>query len=135
MDLAARHFTFGWRALLVFLTLGLALEALHGLKVDWYLSAGLTTRRHMLTLGHAHGTLLSLVNIAFAAWAGWRVDRGPPPHPWSSLGLRLATVAMPLGFLLGGLDVRGGDPGLGIVLVPIGGLCLLTAVALCALRR
>ena len=35
---------------------------------------------------------------------------------------------MPVGFLLGGLFPLGGDPGPGIVLVPIGGVLLLVGV-------
>src|SRR5690606_19076132 len=62
---ARRHLRFGWWALLGFLSLGIALEALHGLKVGWYLAASHETRRLLLTLAHAHGVLLALVNIAF----------------------------------------------------------------------
>jgi hypothetical protein len=131
MDLAARHFTFGWRALLVFLTLGLVLESLHGLKVDWYLSTSLVTRRHMWTLAHSHGTLLGLLNLAFAAYVPWCLANRGPLHPWASPALIAASLLLPGGFLLGGVDVRGGDPGLGILLVPAGGLCLLVAVYLC----
>ena len=131
MDLSARHYTFGWRTLLFFLTLGLVLEMLHGLKIDWYLSTSTVTRRHMWTLAHAHGALLGLINIAFAAWVPWRVENRGPPHPWCSPALILATVLLPGGFLLGGLDIRGGDPGLGVFLVPVGGLLLLIAVYLC----
>jgi hypothetical protein len=35
---------------------------------------------------------------------------------------------MPLGFLLGGVDIKGGDPGLGILFVPIGALLLLSSI-------
>jgi hypothetical protein len=40
---------------------------------------------------------------------------------------------MPVGFFLGGLFVYAGDPGLGILLVPVGGLLLFVAVLLTAL--
>jgi hypothetical protein len=40
---------------------------------------------------------------------------------------------MPLGFLLGGVVIYGGDPGLPIVLAPLGGLFLVGAVGLAAL--
>ena len=43
-----------------------------------------------------------------------------------SLGL------LPAGFFLGGLYIYSGDPGLGIALVPAGGLLLFVAVALTA---
>ena len=132
MDLAARHFTFGWRALLFFLSLGLVLEMLHGLKVEWYLSTSLATRRHMWTLAHAHGGLLALINIAFAAYVPWRLEHRGPLHAWCSPALLAASLLLPGGFLLGGIDVRGGDPGVGILLSPVGGLLLLVAVYLCA---
>lgn len=39
---------------------------LHGFKVGLYLDVDHSARRHMWTLAHTHGTLLALVNIAFA---------------------------------------------------------------------
>ena len=54
---AARHVRFGWWSLLFFLTLGIALESLHGFKIGWYLDVTNETRRYMFTLGHAHGTM------------------------------------------------------------------------------
>lgn len=131
MDLSARHYVFGWRALLFFLALGLVLEILHGLKVDWYLSTSVATRRHMWTLAHAHGALLGLLNLAFAAYVPWRLERQGPLHPWTSPALILATILLPGGFLLGGIDIYAGDPGLGIFLAPVGGVLLLVAVYLC----
>src|SRR5882724_5857782 len=66
IDYARRHLRFGWWSLLVFATLGLALEAFHGFKIRAYLDASSETRRLMWTLAHAHGTLLSLVHIVYA---------------------------------------------------------------------
>ncbi len=42
----------------------------------------------------------------------------------------VSTVAAALvaGFILGGLKIYGGDPGLGIILVPVGALALFAAV-------
>src|SRR5882757_6559314 len=65
--LIRRHLRFGWWTLLIFLTAGLALEALHGLKIGAYLNVSNETRRLMWTLAHAHGTLLGLVHLGFAA--------------------------------------------------------------------
>src|SRR4029078_9171068 len=62
-----RHLRFGWWALLVYLCMGIVLEALRAFKVWWYLDVANETRRLMWTLGHAHGTLLALINLAFAA--------------------------------------------------------------------
>jgi len=41
-----------------------------------------------------------------------------------------ATLLMPAGFFLGGVVFYGGDPGVGILLLPIGAVLLLVAVAL-----
>ena len=62
-----RHVRFGWTQVFCFLLLGLLLEAMHGFKVGWYLNAGEETRRLLLTLGHAHGALLGVVNVVFGA--------------------------------------------------------------------
>ena len=64
--LAATHLRVGWWALLLFLSLGLVLESLHGFKLQWYVSVGTETRRELWRLAHAHGTMLALVNVAFA---------------------------------------------------------------------
>lgn len=122
---------FGWWALLFYLTLGIVLEALHGFKVGWYLDVSNETRRLMLTLAHAHGTLLSLISIA-AGCTGKFVD-GFTLQPKAAFALRLAGLILPLGFLLGGLSIHDGDPGIGIFLVPVGGLFLLYGVALVAI--
>ena len=132
VDLRARHYDFGWKALFVFVALGLLLEMLHGLKVDWYLSTSMSTRRHMWTLAHAHGTLLGVINIAFASYIPWYNERRGNIHPWTSRLLIAATVLMPAGFFLGGIAFYAGDPGLGIFLAPVGGLLLMIAVYLCA---
>jgi hypothetical protein len=39
---------------------------------------------------------------------------------------------MPAGFFLGGVFVYAGDPGLGILLVPVGGILLFAAVFMTA---
>lgn len=127
MNPSDRTLRFGWWALLAYLTLGLGLEVLHGLKVSWYLDVGYETRRLMFTLAHAHGTLLALVNIAAALTV--RAIPGLTLAPFSARSLMAATLLLPGGFLLGGLVTYGGDPGLGIVLVPIGALLLIAGVA------
>ena len=131
--LTQRHLRFGWWALLIFLTMGLALEAMHGFKVGAYLNVSNETRRLMWTLAHAHGTLLGVVNLAFAFTISRLTEWTSRPRGVASICLRGATVLLPAGFFLGGLFVHGGDPGLGILLVPVGGLLLLLAVLLSAL--
>ena len=131
-DPIRRHLVFGWWALAAFVTLGLVLESMHGLKVGWYLDVGNETRRLVWRLAHAHGTLFSLANLLFA----FTLDRlGAAKEAWARLPSRLliaATVLLPGGFLLGGLGVKGGDPGIGILAAPVGGLLFLAAVVLTA---
>src|SRR5215207_2494092 len=127
-----RHLRFGWCALLLFLSLGLVLEALHGFKVQAYLNVMNETRRLMWTLAHAHGTLLAVVNLAFAFSILMTPDWKPRVRQAASYSLTAASVLMPGGFFLGGVWVYAGDPGLGIVLVPIGGALLLFAIVLTA---
>lgn len=128
----ARHLRFGWSALLIFLLLGIVLEALHGFKIQAYLNVASTTRRLMWTLAHAHGTLLALVNLAFAA----AIPLVPSwPNRWrdlASMCLLGGSVLLPTGFFLGGAVIHGGDPGLGVLIVPVGALLLLTSVFLTA---
>src|SRR5262245_13193489 len=127
--LVRRHFLAGWWLLLVFVALGTALEAFHGLKMGFYLDLGNATRRLMWTLAHAHGVLLGLVNIAFAVTLqsrGMRAERARI----TSMSLLGASVLLPGGFLLGGIVVYGGDPSLGVLLTPVGAALLLVAAFL-----
>ena len=126
-----RHLRLGWWTLFIYLGLGLGLEALNGFKVGWYLDVDQETRRTMLRLAHAHGALLGLCNLVFAS--PLRSGRVAIVRlGLASACFTLATALLPAGFLLGGLVIYGGDPGLGIVLVPIGALALLIAVGLVA---
>ena len=130
--LAGRHYLIGWWGLLIFLSLGIGLETLHGFKVGYYLDPPHRLRRLMWTLAHAHGTLLALVQLAFAAWLG-------QSGRWTERRLKLASffladalLVLPTGFFLGGIGHSEVDPSLGVLLVPLGGLLLLVAVALIA---
>jgi hypothetical protein len=120
-----RHLRLGWISLFVFIALGAVLESMHGFKVDWYLAVGNETRRLMWRLAHAHGTFLALVHIGFALTLSDATRRSPR---LASACLTGAIVALPLGFWLGGFGVRGGDPGVGILLVPLGAVLLLLGV-------
>ena len=126
------HLRVGWWALLLFLSLGTLLEAMHGFKLGFYLDVSNEARRLTWTLAHAHGTLLSILNLVFAATL-------PLAPGWSGASRALASrclfgalILLPTGFLLGGAFVHGGDPGLGILLVPPGALLLFAAVLLAA---
>lgn len=130
--LARRHHLLGWWALLVFLGLGIALETLHGFKIGFYLDRPNQMRRLLWTLAHAHGTLLALVNVAFALCV---VQFGV----WSEKRLKLASfflldalALLPAGFFLGGIGSSEGDPSLAVLLVPIGALFLLAGVGIVA---
>ena len=131
--LARRHHQVGWWGLLVFLSLGIALETLHGFKIGLYLDPPHQLRRLLWTLAHAHGALFALVHIAFAAG----LERF---GVWSEARLKLASfflidalLLMPAGFFLGGVAPSEVDPWWpGIMLVPFGAGFLLAAVALIA---
>ena len=129
-----RHLRFGWWSVLVFLTLGTALEVMHGFKVDWYLNVANETRRLMWTLAHAHGVLLGLVHLGFAA--SLRALEGVAGGwcRYASAALVGATLFLPGGFLLGGIWIYGGDPGRGVLLVPVGATLLFVGVATIAWR-
>jgi hypothetical protein len=129
-QLARRHHRIGWCGLLVFLSLGGFLEALHGFKLGFYLDPDHKLRRELWTLAHAHGTLLALVHVGFAAgllhFGQWTERR----LKLVSFFLIDALVLLPLGFFLGGLTHSEGDPSPGVLLVPLGALLLFLAVLL-----
>ena len=131
-DYARRHLRFGWWSLLVFLTLGLVLETLHGFKVGFYLDVANSTRRLMWTLAHAHGALLGLVHVVFGLSLRVPGERTPARLALLSRALVGATVLLPGGFFLGGVTFYSGDPGVGVALVPVGAVLLLLAVLLAA---
>ena len=126
------HFRWGWSLLLVFLTLGLFLEALHGFKAGFYLNATNESRRLLWTLAHAHGTLLSLVHLAFAAYLTTRIDWPRGRLKLASRSLMGGSILLPVSFFLSGLYIYDGDPGLFIYLAPFGALSLFVAVFLIA---
>jgi hypothetical protein len=121
----------GWLLLAIALPLGVTLEALHGFKVQAYLAS--ETRREMWRLAHAHGTLLGILCLVFAALADAHVS--PPIRARVAALIRWGAVLMPLGFFLGGVLNSEGDPSLGILLVPVGALLLVVALVRVALPR
>jgi len=130
--LGFRHVRFGYFSLLAFLALGLALEALHGFKLGFYLDVASEPRRLAWRLAHAHGALLSLLHVVFGLTLASRFALEPLAAARASRLLTVATLALPGGFFLGGFFVAGGDPGLGVLLVPVGALALFGAVLLTA---
>ena len=131
-DYARRHLRFGWWSLLLFATLGLVLESLHGFKVSAYLDVSNETRRLMWTLAHAHGALLSMVHVLFGLTVRVAPESGIRNRPLISRCLIGASIILPGGFFLGGIGSYGGDPGVGVLLVPVGAAVLLIAVFLLA---
>ncbi|MCA8969788.1 MAG: hypothetical protein KDC95_08400 [Planctomycetes bacterium] len=121
---------FGWYLLAVSLPAGLTLEALHALKVQVYL--GSEMRRELWTLAHAHGNVLGILCLVYAAVAD-RFLGDERKIAVISRWLRMGSALMPLGFFLGGVLNFEGDPSLGVLLVPIGGVCLLVALVRAAL--
>ena len=113
-------------SLATWIVFGLLIEGLIGFRSPALLDD--SVRREMFRLAHAHGTLLNLVLIAAAVCARLdliHVGRG------TSLGLCTAVVLLPMGFLLAGVWHFKDDPGVAILLVPIGALLLLaTALAI-----
>ena len=113
----------GWISLVLWIAFGILIEGLIGFRAPALLDDPI--RRDMLRLAHAHGTLLNLVLLTAAIFVRLDLVR---LSQVSSVSLRIAVVLLPVGFLLGGLWHYRDDPGLGIFLVPIGGLLLLVAV-------
>ncbi len=128
---ARRHLRLGWLGLALYVALGILLEALHAFKAPMYLDVGNETRRLMWTLAHAHGTLLSLIQLAVvssvARLGAEVVSQG------ASRALVAGWVLLPVGFFLGGVSTFGGDPGPGVFLAPVGALATLGG--LCGVAR
>jgi hypothetical protein len=109
-----------WISLAAWIVFGLLIEGLIGFRSPMLMDD--LVRRDMFRLAHAHGTLLNLVLIAAAICA--RLDLIQLGRI-TALGLRTAVVLLPVGFLLAGLWHFKDDPGVAILLVPIGAVLLL----------
>ena len=131
-DTERRHQKFGWCGLTLFLLAGFALETFHGLKLGFYLDEDQTTRRLMWTLAHSHGALFSLVHIAWAFTLSRIPNQSEWELTWIGRCLTAGLILLPLGFFLGGLQTFGGDPGPGVLLVPIGALAMIAGVGITA---
>ena len=111
----------GWISLGAWILFGILIEGFIGFRSPALLDD--SVRRDMFRLAHAHGTLLNLVLIAAAICARLDLIRF---RRVTSLGLRAAVVLLPGGFLLGGIWHFKDDPGVAILLVPVGAVLLLT---------
>jgi hypothetical protein len=133
-ELVRRHLRLGWIGLLVFTTLGAVLETLHAFKSGAYLGVGNETRRLLWTLAHAHGVGLSLLHIGFAGTARLAFASPTPRLRRAGRLVGLATVLLPGGFFLGGIATYDGDPGVGVLLAPVGAGLLWVAILLVSLE-
>lgn len=127
-QLSRLHFAVGWIGLFVAVFAGVAIDAMLGLKIGLYLDVENQTRRLMWRLAHAHAAGVSLVHVAFGAYLA--ASSGILTFSLS-LASRLSTVALvalPTGFALGGAQLYGDEPGLGIFLTPVGGVALTLAI-------
>lgn len=114
----------GWISLALWIAFGILIEGFSAFRSPAYLDEAV--RREMFRLAHAHGTLLNLVLLGAAICARLNMIR---LGRLTSLGLRAAVVLLPAGFLFGGLWHFKDEPGLAILLVPVGAVLLLaTAV-------
>lgn len=129
---AELHLRLSLAMLAAFLAAGLALEATLGLRAEGFMADPL--RREFLRLGHAHGAILSLVNVALA----WAMHRLATPDPWAPR-IRIAALVgacgVGLGFCGGGLWHGPTDPGPLVLLAPAGALLLLPALLAVAIVR
>lgn len=124
------------RLSLVFVALvlvsGLVLEGLYGLRAAAFMEDEL--RREFLRLGHAHGGVLGLLNLACVPL----FERLGTPEGWAR-PIRVATLLgallVALGFGFGGIWHSATDPGLAVLLVPAGALSLASACLALAVVR
>lgn len=116
----------------VFLAVGLWLEAMYGLRLRGWVDDPI--RREFLRLGHAHGGLLGLVNVAIA----WALERLATPAQWASR-IRAAALGgallVGLGFVGGGMWHGPTDPGPLVLAVPAGAFMTLASLVALALVR
>jgi hypothetical protein len=126
------HIRLSLACVAVFLAMGLWLEAMMGLRTQGWMDD--TLRRELLRLGHAHGGLLGLLNVAMA----WAMHRLGTPQAWAR-GIRGAAlggaVLVGFGFVGGGLWHGPTDPGPLVLLAPAGAMLMITAIIAVALVR
>jgi hypothetical protein len=102
------------------MSFGLLLEGFLGFRVSGYMSD--LARREMFRLAHTHGTLLSILLLISALTISSNLVY---PNKFAILSLRIGTILMPLGFLLGGIWTNKEEPNLLVFLAPIGGILVI----------
>lgn len=129
---ASLHLRLSLLLVAAFLGLGIIVESLLGTRAAALWDDPL--RREFVRLGHAHGGLLGLLNLAL----GWAMTHLHTPEGWARkvrVAAWLGATFVGLGFLGGGVWHGATDPGLLILLVPTGALLLLSALIAAALLR
>jgi hypothetical protein len=105
------------------MSFGLLLEGFIGFRVSAYMSD--VTRRELFRLAHTHGTGLGLLLLLCTLTISKHLVY---PHKSAVFALRVGTILMPFGFLLGGIQTRGEEPNFLIFLAPIGGISVIFGV-------
>jgi hypothetical protein len=113
----------GFISLACWMTFGFLLEGLIGYKIPTYLNDNL--RRELFQLAHTHGTLFSVVLIVVAICLKLNLLK---PNNQYQIALRVGSVVMPVGFLLGGIWHYESDPGFLIWLSPIGAVIIIFGI-------
>lgn len=110
--------------------MGIWLEAMYGLRARGWMDDSL--RREFLRLGHAHGGLLALLNVAL----GLTLVHLRTPDAWARK-IRVSALAgaafVGLGFIGGGLWHAPTDPGPLVLVVPAGAMMLAAALVASAI--
>ena len=120
VDLALVHQRFGWILLAISLAFGLLIEVLLGFKAAAVVDP---LGNELLSLAHFHGSFLGLVNLIYPLLT--LTNATPERQRLDSVLLRVGSVALPLGFLLGAIGHPEGDPSAGILLSPVGALLII----------
>lgn len=119
-----RHLRWSLLAAGAFAMTGMIVEAIYAFRVSGFIDD--PVRREFLRLGHIHGALLLLANVALA----WSTERLATPRsiagPVRGAGFA-GGILVGLGFLGGGVWHGPNDPGVLVLLVPAGGLMFLSA--------
>lgn len=113
----------GFITLACWMTFGLFLEGLLGYKIPIYLNDNM--RRELFRLAHTHGALLSVILIIVAICL--RLDFFQSNN-YLQYSLRIGSIVMPLGFLLGGVWHYESDPGIAVWLVPVGAVMVIFGI-------
>ncbi|HYV48399.1 MAG TPA: hypothetical protein VFA20_26245 [Myxococcaceae bacterium] len=117
------HVRAGWTLLALGLAFGVTLEALEAFRVSWVVADA--WRNRLWSLAHFHADAMGLLNLVYRPYARGAAE---------SRALAAGSALIPVGFVLGGLAHSEGDPGLGILLVPVGATLVISVAVRQAIR-